>query len=52
MVWPVKDASQEIPNPRLLADVLVSVSRAEGGHANAPSEAKVWQAKGGEARSR
>ena len=49
MVWPVKDASQEIPNPRLLADVPVSVSRAEGAPVTiAPAEAKVWQAKEGE----
>lgn len=49
MVWPVKDASQEIPVPRLLADVPVSVSRAEGAPITVePAEARVWEATEGE----
>ena len=49
MVWPVKDASQEIPNPRLLADVPVSVSRSEGAPVTvAPAENKVWEARAGD----
>ncbi|MDR3637882.1 MAG: hypothetical protein P4L84_29020 [Isosphaeraceae bacterium] len=49
MVWPVPDASQEIPNPRLVADVPVSVSRSEGAPVTiAPAENKVWQVKAGE----
>lgn len=44
MVWPVKDASQEIPNPRLVADVPVSVSPSEGAPVTiAPAEKKVWE---------
>ena len=40
MVWPVRDASQEIPKPRLLADVPVSVSGVGGraGHDRAGRE--------------
>jgi hypothetical protein len=49
MVWPVKDASQEIPNPRLVADVPVSVSPSEGAPVTvAPAEPKVWEVKAGE----
>jgi len=49
MVWPVKDASQEIPNPRLVADVPVSVSRSEGAPVTiAPAENKVWAVKAGD----
>lgn len=49
MVWPVKDASQEIPNPRLLADVPVSVSRSEGAPVTiASAENKVWKVKAGD----
>ncbi|WP_406696225.1 PPC domain-containing protein [Singulisphaera sp. Ch08] len=49
MVWPVKDASQEIPNPRLVADVPVSVSGSEGAPITiAPAESKVWEAKAGD----
>ena len=45
MVWPVPDASQEIPNPRLVTDVPVSVSRSEGAPVTiAASERKVWEA--------
>lgn len=48
MKWPVKDAKQEIPDPRLLADVPVSV----GGSAKAPLtiapvEKKVWEVAAG-----
>jgi hypothetical protein len=48
MTWPVKDAKQEIPKPRLLADVPVSV----GGSAKAPltiapAERKVWEVAAG-----
>ena len=49
MAWPVKDASQEIPNPRLVADVPVSVSRSEGAPVTiAPAENKVWEVKAGD----
>ncbi len=49
MVWPVKDASQEIPNPRLVADVPVSVSRSEGAPVTiAAAENKVWEVKAGD----
>lgn len=49
MVWPVKDASQEIPVPRLVADVPVSVTRSEGAPVSiAPAEAKVWEVKAGD----
>lgn len=48
MVWPVKDASQEIPVPRLFADLPVSVSRSESAPVTVePAEHKVWQAKAG-----
>jgi hypothetical protein len=49
VAWPVKDAWQEIPSPRLLADVPVSVGGSESAPISiAPSEDKVWQAKAGE----
>lgn len=49
VVWPVKDASQEIPNPRLVAEVPVSVSRSEGAPVTiAPAENKVWKVKAGD----
>lgn len=49
MVWPVPDASQEIPNPRLVADVPVSVSQSEGAPVTiAPAENKVWEVKAGD----
>ena len=49
MVWPVKDASQEIPNPRLVADVPVSVSQSEAAPVTiAPVEHKVWEVKAGD----
>ena len=49
MEWPVKDAKQEIPNPRLVANIPVSVINSE----KAPlsllaSEDRVWEAKEGE----
>jgi hypothetical protein len=49
MTWPVKDAMAEVPNPRLLADMPVSV----GGSELAPvtitaREDKVWEAKAGD----
>lgn len=49
MEWPVKDAKGEIPAPRLMADVPVSVTDSE--HAPitiAAAENKVWEAKAGE----
>lgn len=49
MSWPVRDASQEIPKPRLLADTPVSVSGTELAPLTiAPAEDKVWTAKAGE----
>ena len=49
MVWPVKDASQEIPNPRLLADVPVSVTRSEAAPVTIASAVnKVWEVKAGD----
>ncbi len=49
MEWPVKDAKQEIPSPRLVSNIPVSVISSE----KAPlslfaSEEKVWEAKEGE----
>ncbi|MEQ2005800.1 MAG: PPC domain-containing protein [Limisphaerales bacterium] len=49
MSWPVRDASGEIPKPRLLADVPISVTDAEGAPITiAPRENKVWEVKLGE----
>jgi hypothetical protein len=49
MTWPVKEAMSEIPRPRLLADVQVSVGDAESAPISIrPTENKVWQAKTGE----
>lgn len=49
MAWPVRDATGEIPKPRLLADVPISVTDAEGAPITiAPRENKVWEAKLGE----
>ena len=49
MAWPVKDASQEIPRPRLTVDTPVSVGDAEFAPVSiAPAEKKVWEAKTGE----
>ncbi|SFI69074.1 serine protease [Planctomicrobium piriforme] len=45
MAWPVRDSNQEIPNPRLLADVPVSVSGQEAAPLTiAPEENKTWLA--------
>ncbi|MBM3877161.1 MAG: serine protease [Verrucomicrobia bacterium] len=44
--WPVRDASGEIPQPRLMADVPVSVTDAEPAPISvAAREGKVWEAK-------
>jgi hypothetical protein len=49
MAWPVKDASQEIPNPRLITDIPVSVTRSEGAPVTiGPPENKVWKVKAGD----
>jgi hypothetical protein len=49
MRWPVTDAKSEIPSPRLLADVPVSVCNSELAPITiAPAERKVWEATVGE----
>lgn len=49
MEWPVKDAKGEIPAPRLMADIPVSVTDSEKSPVSiAASENKVWEAKVGE----
>lgn len=49
MEWPVKDAKGEIPSPRLMANVPVSVSDSEKAPITiASAENKVWDAKVGE----
>ncbi len=49
MAWPVPDHWQEIPSPRLLADVPVSVSGTELAPLSiGPQEAKVWEVTVGE----
>jgi len=49
MAWPVRDASSEIPAPRLLADVPVSVGASEFAAISiAAAESKVWEAVAGE----
>ncbi|MFT5467157.1 MAG: hypothetical protein ACI8UO_002261 [Verrucomicrobiales bacterium] len=49
MEWPVKDAKQEIPAPRLVADIPVSISPSEKAPLSiAASEDKVWEATVGE----
>jgi len=49
MAWPVRDHWQEIPSPRLLADVPVSVTRKELAPLTiAPLEKKVWEAEAGQ----
>lgn len=49
MEWPVKDAKQEIPNPRLVANIPVSVSDSEKASLSiSASEDKIWEAKVGE----
>jgi hypothetical protein len=49
MQWPVPDASQQIPSPRLLADVPVSVCGGEQAPLSiTPAENKVWEVTAGE----
>jgi hypothetical protein len=48
MAWPVRDAWSEIPSPRLLGDVLVSVSGELAPLSIAASESKVWEVTAGE----
>lgn len=49
MAWPVRDAWSEIPTPRLLADVPVSVGASElAAISIAATESKVWEATAGE----
>lgn len=49
MAWPVRDAWSEIPTPRLLADVPVSVGASElAAISLAPAENKVWEVTAGE----
>lgn len=48
MAWPVPDAWGQIPSPRLLADVPVSVTRSELAPITiAPTQDKVWEANAG-----
>jgi hypothetical protein len=47
--WPVKDATGDIPAPRLMADIPVTVSDSESAPITiTASENKVWEAKAGE----
>ena len=49
MVWPVRDAASEIPVPRLLADVPVSVGGAEFAPVSiAAAQPKIWEARAGD----
>jgi hypothetical protein len=49
MAWPVRDAWSEIPAPRLLADVPVSVGASEFAALSiAATESRVWEAVAGE----
>lgn len=49
MEWPAKDAKQEIPSPRLMADVPVSVTDSEAAPVTvAAAEEKVWEATAGQ----
>jgi hypothetical protein len=49
MQWPVRDASQEIPSPRLLADIPVSVCGSEFFPITiGPLEDKVWEVTAGQ----
>ncbi len=49
MAWPVTDASNEIPSPRLLVDVPVSVGGTEQAPITvAPREQKVWEVTAGQ----
>ena len=48
MAWPVKDAKQEVPSPRLFANIPVSVSNAEASPLTITSaEEKVWEVQEG-----
>ncbi len=48
MQWPIRDASGEVPSPRLLADIPVSVSNSElAGITISPAENKVWEVTAG-----
>lgn len=48
MEWPVKDAKQEIPSPRLVANIPVSVTDSELASLSvAAKEEKVWEAEEG-----
>jgi hypothetical protein len=52
MAWPVADHWSEIPSPRLLADVMVSVGTGEPAPLTiAASEAKVWEVTEGQSLS-
>ncbi|QDT41904.1 hypothetical protein Pan241w_19840 [Gimesia alba] len=49
MQWPVKNAWSEVPSPRLMADVPVSVSTSELAPITiSPAEKKVWEVTAGE----
>ena len=49
MVWPVTNAKSEIPNPRLLADIPMSVCESEKAPVSiAANEEKVWEVKAGQ----
>ena len=49
MQWPVKNAWSEVPSPRLMADVPVSVCTSEQAPITiAPAEEKVWEVTAGE----
>lgn len=49
MTWPVRDATQEVPVPRLLQDVVISTTDAEPAPvAIVPAESKVFEAKAGD----
>ncbi|MCA9005240.1 MAG: serine protease, partial [Planctomycetaceae bacterium] len=49
MQWPVQNAWSEVPSPRLMADVPVSVSTSEQAPITiAPAEEKVWEVTEGE----
>ncbi|MEZ6057059.1 MAG: serine protease, partial [Planctomycetaceae bacterium] len=49
MAWPVRDASQEIPSPRLVIDVPVSVAQSEFAPiAISSQDDKVWEVTAGE----
>jgi hypothetical protein len=49
LIWPVRDAKQEIPRSRRMGDVPVSVNGEEPAPVTvAPSEEKIWEARVGE----